>query len=129
MDFAVVRLAGKQFLVSPGQRIVVDAHLGEPDAKLTLDEVLLENQNDTLKIGKPLLSGGKVEAKVVSKGRGEKIYVSKFKAKSRYRRTIGFRPNQTILEILSLAGTASTKVSESASTKPAKKTPNKKARS
>lgn len=95
----MVRIAGKQHLVSPGDRIKIDSHLGEAEEELNFKEVLLTSVGDQMKLGTPLVEKTKVTAKVLSKGRGEKIRVAKFKAKSRYRRVMGFRPNQTTLEI------------------------------
>jgi hypothetical protein len=78
-------------------------------------------------LGTPLLLGKSVTAEIETTGKGEKIRVAKFKAKSRYRKVMGFRPLITTLRILSL-GEAVTKSApkvekEVASPKtPAKKT-------
>ena len=125
MDFAVIKLAGKQFLVSTGDKVVVDAYLGEPTKTLEVAEVLLTNVGDNLEIGTPLVTGAKVVLEVVAQGRGEKIDVFKFKAKSRYRRKVGFRANQTTFKVISFGevkkvAPSTTKPSISAS-RPAKK--------
>ena len=59
-----------------------------------------------LKIGAPLLAGGKVEAKVRSQGRGRKIDVIKFKRRKNYKRQLGHRQYFTEVEVTSIAGGA-----------------------
>lgn len=100
MDFFVVKVAGKQFLVSPGDIFSVDADLGKMGEKIVLDQVLLTSVDNKTTVGTPLVSGAKVRAEIVFSGKGEKIRVAKFKAKSRYRRVMGFRPMVTKLKVL-----------------------------
>ena len=102
MDFAVVKIAGKQHLVSVGDTISIQADLGEVGKKLNFPEVLLLSLGDQISIGTPLVDKAEVATEVVFSGRGEKIRVSKFKAKARYRKTIGFRSNLTKLKIISI---------------------------
>lgn len=99
MDFAVAKITGKQYLVTPGQEIVVSGALGKKDESLVFSEVLLLSRDGKLSVGTPLVEGAKVTARVVGSGKGEKIRVAKFKAKSRYRRVMGFRPLLTTLLI------------------------------
>jgi len=53
-------------------------------------------------LGKPYIADGKVAAKIVEQGRGEKLVIFKYRAKSRYRRKTGHRQSQTIVEIQSI---------------------------
>lgn len=115
MNFAVVKFGGKQHLVTEGQKLEVEGLLAEKPGDLELSEVLLLNVGDNLQIGTPLVEGVKIPAKVVEIGKGEKIDVYKFKAKSRYRKHTGFRPFVTTLEIGNFGGakpTASAKPAE-----------------
>lgn len=98
MDFAVVKIAGKQFLVKPSQKLSIEGLIVGGEKEIVFSEILLSNVGGELKIGTPLISGVSLKAKVLNTGKGDKIRVSKFKAKSRYRRTIGFRPVVTMLE-------------------------------
>lgn len=93
--YAVVRIGGKQYKVSEGQEILVDKIL-EP--KKVGVEVLLVADDEKVSVGKPLVKDVKVKVKVVTAlEKGEKVDVYKFKAKSRYRKHIGFRPQYTKL--------------------------------
>ena len=103
MDFAVIKFAGKQYLIKTGDIIEVEGLLEVGKKPLETSDVLLISQNEALTIGAPLVAGAKVTAEVISAGKGEKIRVMKFKAKSRYRRVMGFRPLISKLKILSIS--------------------------
>jgi large subunit ribosomal protein L21 len=95
--YAVVRIGGKQYKVSEGQEILVDRVV---DPKKLQVEVLLVADGEKVSVGKPLVKDAKVKVKVVAAlEKGEKVDVYKFKAKSRYRKHIGFRPQYTKLLI------------------------------
>ena len=94
MKYAVIKIQGHQYQVSEKDEILVD-YLGETKPEAL---VLLVSDEGKVKIGKPLVKDAKVTLKVVEEiVAGEKIYVQKFKAKSRYRRKTGFRPKYTKL--------------------------------
>jgi large subunit ribosomal protein L21 len=90
--YAVIRLSGRQYKVAEGEELVVDKM-----ADLTaMAEVLLVADGDKVKVGKPVLKDAKVTFKVVKDvEKGEKIEVYHFKAKSRYKKHTGFRPQYT----------------------------------
>ena len=91
--YAVLRIKGKQYRVEDGKEILVDLLEGVPSA-----EVLLTVDGDTVKVGKPVVAGAKVSLKVVTEmEKGEKINIFKYKAKSRYRKRMGFTPKFTRL--------------------------------
>lgn len=102
MDFAVVKIAGKQHLVKVGDSVTVEAPIGQDKKTLTFSEVLLLQTDDRLSIGTPQVSGAVVKADVTASGKGEKIDILKFKAKARYRRAMGFRPMITTLKITNI---------------------------
>lgn len=99
-SFAVVRAGGKQYLVCEGGEIEVSGILGKESDRREIKEVLLLNTGKDLQIGTPLVEGAAVQAAVIFAGKGPKLHVFKFKAKSRYRRKMGFRPLVTRLRIL-----------------------------
>ncbi|MFH1864106.1 MAG: 50S ribosomal protein L21 [bacterium] len=95
--YAVIRLQGHQYRVAEGDEILVDKI---SDIKKINPEVLLFVDGATVKVGKPTLSDVKVKVKVLTEiEKGKKIDVLKYKAKSRYRKHIGFRPKFTRLLI------------------------------
>lgn len=87
MKYAVISLQGQQHKVSEGDEILVDKLTGKPKV-----EVLMVVVGGKAIIGKPSVSGASVKLKIVSgEEKGKKLTVSKYKAKSRYRKKLGFR--------------------------------------
>lgn len=99
---AVIRISGAQYLVSEGQELTVDRITAtQPDSKLRL-EALMAISDSEVQIGQPVLQNIIVQAEKLSEKKGDKIRVFKYKAKSRYRKTTGFRASLTVLKILSI---------------------------
>ena len=97
MKFAVVKFAGSQYKISEGDKLDVTGYWGEKE--ILLDQILLYSEGNKLKIGKPVLKEISVKAEVLSQNLGKKLFISKFKAKTGYRRKMGFRPEKTTLLI------------------------------
>lgn len=99
MKYAVIQLQGKQFRVEEGMELTVD-RMGQPaESVLTIADVLLFVHDDNIEVGAPHVTGAKVKATVLSHGKGEKIRVATYKAKSKERKTHGHRQFETILRI------------------------------
>jgi large subunit ribosomal protein L21 len=99
MKYAVIRTGGKQYKVTEGDVIDIDRLSVEKDGKIIFDDVLLVVRDGVIKIGKPVLPGEKVEGKVLENFKGDKIRVSKFKSKVRYRKVNGFRASLSQVKI------------------------------
>jgi large subunit ribosomal protein L21 len=100
--YAIFRTAGKQFRAEPGSTIRIPSLEAEPGSKITFDEVLIGSDGDTVKAGKPLVSGAKVTAEVVKHGRDKKIIVFKYKRRKGYARKQGHRQGFTEVRISSV---------------------------
>ncbi|OGG26779.1 50S ribosomal protein L21 [Candidatus Gottesmanbacteria bacterium RIFCSPLOWO2_01_FULL_39_12b] len=99
MKYAIIQSGGKQYKVLEGQELLID-HLGVKEGSLIeFNEVLLMREDDKIDIGEPYVKTGKVVGKIMGEEKGTKLKVSKFKAKVRYRKTIGFRSLNTRVEI------------------------------
>lgn len=121
MEYAVVKIGGKQYKVAEGDILEVDRLPVEKDGVMTFDEVLLWVADGQVKVGTPFVKEVRVKAKVLEQKKGEKIRVAKFKAKVRYRRVMGFRPLLTRLHIEQIEFLRSAKTSSvKAKTKPKK---------
>ena len=101
--FAVVRVGNKQFKVVPKDVIVVDKMPGTVADTVNLPDVLLVHDEKKVEVGKPVVKGHKVTAKIIAQEKGEKIDIHRFRSKVNYRRAKGFRAQLTRLEILSVA--------------------------
>lgn len=101
--YAVMKTGGKQYRVSKGDVVRVEKLLGNVGDTLSLDHVLMIG-GDTVKVGKPLVTGAKVECKIVAQDRAKKIIVFKFRRRKNYRRKAGHRQPFTALEITGITG-------------------------
>lgn len=99
MQYAVVKTGGKQYRVSAGEILEIDKIAAENEEKVLFEDVLLLVNEGKVYVGKPNITGAVVEAKLIKQKKGDKIRVSKFKAKSRYRKTIGFRSLMSIVQV------------------------------
>ncbi|MGH2499683.1 MAG: 50S ribosomal protein L21 [Candidatus Limnocylindria bacterium] len=97
--YAVVRSGSKQYRVEKDALITVPRLAGEPGATVTLGQVLLVADGDTVNAGAPSLDGATVTAEIVAHGKGEKIRVFRYKNKTRSRKLTGSRARQTTLRI------------------------------
>ncbi len=103
--YAVFKTGGKQYRVAAGDRLRVEKVTGNVGDAVTFDEVLfLRAADETTKLGRPLVGGAKVEAKIVSQGLGEKVIIFKFRRRKNYRRKSGHRQPFTALEITNIVG-------------------------
>lgn len=98
---AVIKTGGKQYKVSEGNKLDIEKLAGKEGDKVILDQVLLIADEDgkSVEVGKPFLSGKKVEAKIEKQFKDDKVMVIKFKNKVRYRRKKGHRQNKTLIQI------------------------------
>ena len=58
---------------------------------VVFDQVLTVVSDADVKIGRPMVNGAKVTGKIMAHGKGKKILVFKYKAKSNYRKRQGHR--------------------------------------
>jgi large subunit ribosomal protein L21 len=102
--YAVFRSGGKQYRASQGDRLRVerlDAAVGD---SVEFDEILLVGEGTDIKLGSPLIKGGKVAAKVTAQGKSDKISIIKFRRRKHYKRQGGHRQPYTEVEITSITG-------------------------
>ena len=97
--YAIIQTGGKQYRVSEGDVVSIEKLTAAEGEEVVFDQVLTVVSDSDIKIGKPVVEGAKVTAKVVEHGKGEKILVFKYKAKSNYRKRQGHRQPYTKVEI------------------------------
>ncbi len=89
MPFAVIKTGGKQYVVTPGQKLKIETlHDVQGDKievgkEVIFDQVLLAEKNGKLVIGEPLVEGTKVSGKVLAQGKAKKVIALRYKAKKR----------------------------------------------
>ncbi|MBI2355673.1 MAG: 50S ribosomal protein L21 [Candidatus Doudnabacteria bacterium] len=100
---AVIETGGKQYLVSPNEKLIIEKLPGKAGDSVTFDKVLLVSDEGKFDLGKPYVSGAKVIGKVIDQNKADKLVVFKYRAKSRYRRKYGHRQQQTVVQIESIS--------------------------
>lgn len=100
MAFAVITTGGKQYKVAVGD--VLEVEKLDAEGTVTFDKVLLTDDGSTTKVGTPFIAGAKVTAEIVEQGLGDKVFVVKYLAKSRYYKRNGHRQPYTKIKILSI---------------------------
>jgi large subunit ribosomal protein L21 len=89
--YAIIETGGKQYRVSEGDVLNVEKLEAGTGETVEFDRVLTVVKDDELVLGKPVIDGAKVSAKVLEHGKDKKILVFKYKAKSNYRKRQGHR--------------------------------------
>lgn len=97
--YAVIKTGGKQYRVSAGEKIKVEQIPAEEGTEITLDQILMVGEGETVKIGTPLIEGAKVTATVLSQGRHDKVQIFKMRRRKHYQKHQGHRQNYTELRI------------------------------
>ena len=100
---AVIVTGGKQYTVSEGDVLYVEKLGVEAEEVVKFDQVLAVLDGENSKIGAPVVEGAAVEAKVLKNGKGKKITVLKYKAKTNEKKKIGHRQPYTKVEITKIA--------------------------
>jgi large subunit ribosomal protein L21 len=103
MTYAIIETGGKQMRVEPGRFYDIELLPVEPDAKCTIDKVLLVNNNDEITVGQPFIEGATVEGTVMRHRRGKKVIVYKMQPKKKTRKKRGHRQELTRLMIDSIS--------------------------
>ena len=101
--YAVIKTGGKQYRVAAGEKIKVEQIPAEVGAEITLDQVLMVGEGESIKVGTPLVSGATVTAKVIAQGRHKKVTIFKMRRRKHYQKDQGHRQNFTELEISGIA--------------------------
>jgi large subunit ribosomal protein L21 len=102
--YAVIKTGGKQYKVSPGEKLKVEQLSTEVGAEVVLDQVLLVGEGESVRLGQPTVAGATVRATVVGHGRGDKVTIFKMRRRKHYQKHQGHRQNYTELKIDSIVG-------------------------
>jgi large subunit ribosomal protein L21 len=97
--YAVLETGSKQYRVSAGDQLQVERLATEVGQAVTLDRVLLVNNDGKISVGSPTVANATVVADVVGHIRGEKKIAFKMKRRKGYHKTIGHRQELTVLKI------------------------------
>lgn len=101
--YAIVEVAGKQYKVEANRSLYVPRLNAEENEALTLENVLLVSNGETVHVGTPNVEGASVQATVLKHVKGDKVIVFKKKRRKGYRVKNGHRQQYTQLMVNSLS--------------------------
>ena len=118
--FAVVRTGGKQYRVAAGDKIAVEKLAGDAGSTITLGDVLVAGEGDSLADAAKVV----VSAEIIAQAKSEKVTVFKKRRRHNYRRKAGHRQQMTLLRIVSVGDSkAEKKAAPKAEAAPVKAAP------
>lgn len=100
--YAIVEIAGQQFKVEKDKKVFVHRLAAEEGAQVEFENVLLVDNDGTVKIGTPKVAGAKVTAKVVAHVKADKVIIFKKKRRKTFERKNGHRQSMTQIQIESI---------------------------
>lgn len=101
--YAVFKSGGKQHRVAEGDVIKLEKLEVATGDKVEFDQVLMVADGEDVKVGAPLVEGGKVTAEVVAHGRGDKIRIIKFRRRKHSMKQQGHRQWFTQVKITGIS--------------------------
>jgi large subunit ribosomal protein L21 len=97
--YAVIKTGGKQYRVVAGEKLKIEQIPADVGAEITLDQILMVGEGESVQIGTPLLTGAAVKATVLSQGRHDKVTIFKMRRRKHYQKHQGHRQNYTEIRI------------------------------
>lgn len=97
--YAIVEIEGQQFKVEKEAKVFIHRMEAEEGAIVNFDKVLLVDNNGSVKVGKPVVEGAKVSAKVLGHVKGDKVWVFKKLRRKGYQKMNGHRQQFTEIQI------------------------------
>lgn len=97
--YAVIKTGGKQYRVTSGEKLKIELLDQEVGSQVDLDQVLVLADGDQVTFGRPLVSGAKVVATVLSHGRHDKVKIFKMRRRKHYQKHQGHRQHFTEVRI------------------------------
>jgi large subunit ribosomal protein L21 len=96
--YALIRSGGKQYRVSPGDRIEIEYLPGQAGDEVKFDQVLAVRTDDQLLTGQAA-AAARVSGTIVAQTRGPKLKVLKFRKTKQYKIMRGHRQHLTSIEV------------------------------
>ena len=97
--YAVIKTGGKQYRVVAGEKLKIEQIPAEVGAEISIDQILMVGEGESVQIGAPLVTGASVKATVLSQGRHDKVTIFKMRRRKHYQKHQGHRQNYTEIRI------------------------------
>ncbi|OGY49571.1 MAG: 50S ribosomal protein L21 [Candidatus Buchananbacteria bacterium RIFCSPHIGHO2_02_FULL_39_17] len=99
MPLAVIKTGGKQYVVTAGQTVKIEKNPARAGQNVNFDALLIVDEaSGNFELGKPILAK-KIQGQIIKQGKNDKIMVTKFKSKIRYRKRVGHRQPYSLVKI------------------------------
>jgi large subunit ribosomal protein L21 len=95
MKYAIVEISGRQFWIETGKYYDFNRIPTELGKQITLNRVLLLNNDGDVLVGKPYLDSVTIKGKILEHLRGKKTIVYKMRPKKKTRKKQGHRQELT----------------------------------
>lgn len=99
MMYAIFQSGGKQYQAKPGVVVKLEKLQGEIGDKVTLDQVLMVEDEGEVRVGQPLLQDITIQGRIVEQNRRRKIVIFKYKRRKDYHKKQGHRQPYTAVLI------------------------------
>lgn len=100
---AVIETGGKQYRVTVGDRIEIEKVETKEGEQITFPVLLIED-GETIKLGRPKIDGAQVLGKVLDQTKGPKLIAYTFRKRKSSERKVGHRQPLTIVKITDIKG-------------------------
>ena len=130
MSFAVIQTGGKQYKVKSGEIIKIERlEDSKPGTKIEFNEILAYGDDKNIELGKPTISGAKVEADLLENGKNRTVLIFKKRRRKNSRRKNGHRQQYSLIKISKIFSKDGSVISEiKKAINPTKKTIKKEAK-
>ena len=102
--YAVIKTGGKQYRVVAGEKLKIEQIPADVGTEITIDQILMVGEGESVSIGSPLVTGASVKATVLAQGRHDKITIFKMRRRKHYQKHQGHRQNYTEIRVDAIAG-------------------------
>jgi large subunit ribosomal protein L21 len=102
--YAVIRTGGKQHGVQAGARLRIEKLPGDVGAEVVFQEVLVIENGENVSIGRPLVSGAKVTAKILRQDKAARVVIFKKRRRKGFHKKRGHRQPFTEVEVTAISG-------------------------
>ncbi|BAV95057.1 50S ribosomal protein L21 [Ichthyobacterium seriolicida] len=92
-------ILGYQYKVKKGDKVFVGRINQQENTDISFDKVMLSDNGGKVLVGAPFVDGVKVEAKILSHVKGDKVIVFKKKRRKGYQKSNGHRQLFTQIEV------------------------------
>ena len=100
MSFAIIQTGGKQYKVKAGEILKIEKlEKYKPDSKIEFKEILAYGDDKNIEIGKPVISGAKVEANFIKNSKNKTVLIFKKRRRKNSRRKNGHRQQFSLIKI------------------------------